>query len=168
MLEKKLLDKEVVSQPDVVLAAEKQDQSSKDVLVEVGKENAAESINVSAEKTATSEKNVAAPAPVAVNQTVSAPAVEVKSELRQAVERVMEADLKDLYLTMSPQERKLFKTKGELAAKEITGLIEKTKINLDKILKLLFDWLKVLPGVNRFFIEQEAKLKADQLLKLPK
>jgi len=109
---------------------------------------------------------------VSINTTpaiVANPApVEVKSELRQAVERVMEADLRDLYLAMTPAERQIFKKKGEETAREITSLIEKTKINLNKIIKLLFGWLRLLPGVNNYFVEQEAKLKADQLLKLPK
>jgi len=28
------------------------------------------------------------------------------------------------------------------------------------------DWLKILPGVNKFFLEQEAKIKTDKILAL--
>lgn len=93
---------------------------------------------------------------------------EVKSDLRQAVERVMEADLKDLYIAMNPTERLAFKKKGEETAREITLEVEKPRINLKRILKLLFEWLSFIPGINRFFIEQESKLKADQIIKMSK
>lgn len=93
---------------------------------------------------------------------------EVKTELRQAVERVMEADLKDLYLAMSPSERLEFKKKGEQTAQEITVEVQQPKININKILKLLFDWLRFIPGINRYFVEQEAKLKTDQIIKMSK
>jgi hypothetical protein len=33
-----------------------------------------------------------------------------------------------------------------------------------KILALIRDWLKLIPGVNRFFLEQEAKIKTDKIL----
>jgi hypothetical protein len=29
-------------------------------------------------------------------------------------------------------------------------------------------WLKLLPGVNRFFLEQEAKIKTDRIIHLKK
>jgi len=28
------------------------------------------------------------------------------------------------------------------------------------------NWLKLIPGVNKFFLEQEAKIKTDEVLKL--
>lgn len=120
---------------------------------------------------AETKKNIEVNNPTGVSSSANTNQIavtEVKSELRLAVERVMEADLRDLYLAMTPTERQIFKKKGEETAKEITSLMEKTKINLNKIIKLLFGWLRLLPGVNNYFIEQEAKLKADQLFKLPK
>jgi hypothetical protein len=94
--------------------------------------------------------------------------VEAKSELRQAIERVMEADLNELYLTMSPEERLVFKNKGEATAKEVAEQVQKPKINLSKILQLLFAWLRFIPRVNNYYLQQEAKLKADQIIKLAK
>ena len=35
-----------------------------------------------------------------------------------------------------------------------------------KIFQLILEWLKLLPGINRFFLEQEAKIKTDRIIHL--
>ena len=39
-------------------------------------------------------------------------------------------------------------------------------MKIKKIFELLLQWLKLLPGVNKFFLEQEAKIKVDQIMSL--
>lgn len=48
----------------------------------------------------------------------------------------------------------------------IGTMLQATKVQTKKIVELLLAWLRIIPGVNRFFLEQEAKIKADKLLAL--
>lgn len=85
----------------------------------------------------------------------------------QAIEKVLEEDLGEIYNSLAPAEQKLFKLKGEEAAKNIFKLVyHQSKIKVKKIIKAIRDWLKSVPGMNKFFLEQEAKLKADKIVKL--
>ena len=83
------------------------------------------------------------------------------------IEQIMEDGLGDLYNTMNYREQMVFKAKGEETAKSIFQLIyHKSKVNVKKIVKLIRNWLKLIPGVNKFFLEQEAKIKADKIIAL--
>ncbi|MBU4360476.1 hypothetical protein L6278_02075 [Candidatus Parcubacteria bacterium] len=99
--------------------------------------------------------------------TVGAPGIDIKdSPLHQSVEAILEADLEDLYFEMNEQEQKLFKETGEQITRQIINLIQSAKASFNKIFKLIRNWLKIIPGVNKFFIEQEAKIKADKVINL--
>ena len=74
--------------------------------------------------------------------------------------------LGETFLAMSPEKQKVFKEEGEKTAKKINVLLDATKINLGKIVDLIRRWLKLITGVNRFFLDQEAKLKADRIIKI--
>ena len=81
------------------------------------------------------------------------------------IESILEEDLGELYNNLTPAEQKVFKVKGEQAAREIFKLVyHQTKIKVKKIITLIRDWLKAIPGINRFFLEQEAKIKADKII----
>ena len=67
---------------------------------------------------------------------------------------------------MDPKVKVKFKAEGEAVAKNIEHLLQETKIKVKKIFKLILSWLKLIPGVNNFFIKQEAKIKTDKLIKL--
>lgn len=86
-----------------------------------------------------------------------------KTKTRVEIEKILEKDLKELYQAMSTLQRAAFKKKGEETAEQIETLMGKAKFKIRKVLRLLIDWLKLIPGVNRFFLEQEAKIKADQI-----
>jgi hypothetical protein len=85
---------------------------------------------------------------------------------QKKIEEVLESDLKDIYLSLSPEERSEFKITGEQTANMINNLIETGKAKIGKIISLIREWLSLIPGVNRFFLEQEAKIKADEILRL--
>ena len=93
---------------------------------------------------------------------------QVRDDITIKVEAIMSSGLDEAYLALAPLERQEFKLKGEETAIEIRSLLQETKIKVKKIYELLIEWLKVLPGVNRFFLEQEAKIKADQIIALHK
>ncbi len=91
---------------------------------------------------------------------------QVRDELTMKVETIMEDGLKDAFTEMTPVQKQEFKIKGEQTAIQIRQLLGVTRVKVKSVFKLLVEWLKLLPGVNRFFIEQEAKIKADKIISL--
>lgn len=91
-----------------------------------------------------------------------------KSKLLQDIERVLEEDLALLYGTLNEKQRVQFRVEGEKTAAKIETLLKKAKITLMEVIKLIRKWLVLIPGVNIFFIEKEAKIKAEKILMLRK
>jgi len=89
-----------------------------------------------------------------------------QKEKQKEIEKILEAGLEDIYLSLSPEKQREFKMEGEKTTREINILLNKTKINIGKIIALIRRWLLVIPGINKFFLEQEAKIKADEIVKL--
>jgi len=85
---------------------------------------------------------------------------------QKQIEIVLEKDLENIYLHMPVIKQREFKIKGERTAREINNLLEKTKIKIKKIINLIKKWLSIIPGINKFFLEQEAKIKADEIIKM--
>lgn len=88
--------------------------------------------------------------------------------LQKEVEGLLEEGLGDFYQELAPAEQAEFRRQGEETAIKITDLLSKAAIKVRDIIKLIRDWLKVITGVNKYFLEQEAKIKADKILKLHK
>ncbi len=83
----------------------------------------------------------------------------------QEIECILEEGLRELYLNMPHEIQPSFKKKGEETAEKIIGLIrENTKNIIWKIIKLISEWLRMIPNVKEYFVEQEAKIKADKIL----
>jgi len=101
-------------------------------------------------------------------KTAKKPAVmpTVRSAAVVAVESVLADGLTDAYARMSRPQQQAFKTSGEIAAGKISVLLQASKVKVNKIVDLIKRWLQQIPGVSRFFIEQEAKIKTDRLLAL--
>jgi len=89
-----------------------------------------------------------------------------KNEALVKIEGILEEDLEDAYFKMEPALQKKFKTKGEETAKKIEEILAKTKVKTKKIFKLILAWLKIIPGVSKFFVRQEAKIKTDKIIHL--
>lgn len=88
----------------------------------------------------------------------------IKSEFLLQVENVLAQDLGDIYEKMEPNLKLRFKIKGEEIALKIETVISEGKAKIKQILSWIKQWLKMIPGVNRFFLEQEAKIKTDRIL----
>ena len=69
---------------------------------------------------------------------------------------------------MNNQEQVAFKKAGEETVAQIDVLLSETKLRINKIIDLIKKWLKMIPGVNKFFLEQEAKIKTDKIIKIKK
>jgi hypothetical protein len=91
---------------------------------------------------------------------------QVKDEIAIKVEKILEDGLGDAYQRLSPIAKQEFKIKGEKTAAKISELLRSTHVKVKKILRLIVEWLKILPGINRFFLEQEAKIKTDRIIEL--
>lgn len=89
-----------------------------------------------------------------------------KSEELQAIEEILEEDLEEAYWQMPPKMRQQFKKHGEDTAKKIERMLRSVHLNILKVLRLLQKWLSLIPHINSFFLEQEAKIKADKIIAL--
>ena len=82
------------------------------------------------------------------------------------IEETLEKDLSELYLAM-PENKKLeFKIAGEETARKINQILSQAKFKIQAIISLIKKWLSLLPGANQFFIEQETKIKTDEIIRL--
>ena|SRR3989344_8189442 len=106
----------------------------------------------------------AASAPAIVPVAVAA----VKSEMRQRIEMVLEEDLRDAYFKMEPELQAKFKREGEQTAEKIEDLFARGKATAHKVFKLILSWLKLIPGMNKLFLKQEAKIKTDRIMGIKK
>lgn len=112
---------------------------------------------VDEETTAVDQTPATTPAPTPVP-----PEVERGAE----IERILEQDLSDVYFNLPEDKREEFRVRGEQTAQEINSLMSSAKATAHRIVKLIKSWLLLIPGVNKFFLEQEAKLKADKIIKI--
>ena len=87
-----------------------------------------------------------------------------KDRFEKEIESVLEQDLKEMYMAMDPAAKKSFKEKGEETTVKVKEILSSAKVNAKKIFHLIRDWLKMIPGVSKFFLEQEAKIKTDRLM----
>jgi len=117
------------------------------------------------------EKVVEAPATATTASSSAAPLKSVISEYEERerqIENFLARDLEEIYLGLPLNKQVEFRKTGEETARKINKLLEHTKINIGKIVVLIRKWLSLIPGVNKFFLEQEAKIKADEIIKLRK
>ncbi len=93
----------------------------------------------------------------------AAPRVD-KDRFLVGIEHILSENLADAYLALPPEKRSAFKARGEEIATKVKEMSDKGRLHVHKILHWIRDWLRMIPGVNVFFLEQEAKIKADKLL----
>lgn len=89
-----------------------------------------------------------------------------KSQTQMEIENILSENLQDIYSSMTPSQRMQFRQKGEETASKINEILKAVSVKVKQVLNLIKDWLKLIPGVNKFFLEQEAKIKTDRILAL--
>lgn len=87
-----------------------------------------------------------------------------KGDKQIKIEKILEQDLADIYSKMTPIEQQEFKKKGEETTTSIIQILNKPKFKIKNIVILIKNWLQIIPGVNKFFLEQTAKIKADKIV----
>lgn len=90
----------------------------------------------------------------------------VRDDMTLQIETIMSDGLDDAFAELTPVQQQEFKIKGEAAAQEIRQLLGAARVKVKKIFGILVDWLKMLPGINRYYLIQEAKIKTDQIMSL--
>jgi len=83
-----------------------------------------------------------------------------------AIDDVLEDGLAEIYVTLSPEKQQELKQAGEQTVRQIDQLLNHAKAQLGKIISLIRRFLLIIPGVNRFFLEQEVKIKTDKIMAL--
>lgn len=104
------------------------------------------------------------PAPTPVQPIMDQPPV--ARPLLKKIETVLSDGLSDTYQTLDPERQKEFREVGEKTASQIDQLLQAAKVQAKKIIELIVRWLKIIPGINHYYLEQEAKIKTDELIKL--
>ena len=89
-----------------------------------------------------------------------------KSATYHQVETILEEGLEESWRTMNPQEQQMFKLEGEVTTSLISDLIATAKATAEAVLDLIKNWLKLIPRVNTFFLEQQGKIKTDKIITL--
>lgn len=121
---------------------------------------------VAEQKTAPEQAGPQKSRPVTQKRPTLPPSLKNQTVIK--IEKIMEEDLNDSYQRLSPVAKQEFKLKGEQTAAQIQELLKSTHVKVKKILNLILNWLRILPGVNHFFLEQEAKIKTDKIIALNK
>ncbi len=117
-------------------------------------------------KTSTSPEQITEPQPTAPGAPVVAPTNLEQVQRLADIERILEEDLSEIYFKLPATDQASFRLKGEETARQINTLLSATTIKLKQIIDAIRGWLQLIPGVSKFFLDQEAKIKADRLLKL--
>ncbi|MCK5416131.1 hypothetical protein KAI92_01745 [Candidatus Parcubacteria bacterium] len=89
----------------------------------------------------------------------------IQEEQVKKIELILANGIEEFYREMDDRKKQEFKRVGEETAKKINKIMQSANFKVNKIIDLIKKWLKVIPGVNKFFVEQEAKIKADQIIK---
>ncbi len=89
-----------------------------------------------------------------------------KSKTRQSIENVLSDNLKSVYAVMPAGQKKKFRVVGEQTASKLELMMRGTRLKATKVLALIRHWLAIIPGANSFYLEQEAKIKTDQIFTL--
>jgi hypothetical protein len=133
---------------------------------ESGKEAKKESSAAREEAPISEQLSEAAPAtPVVL--PVAAPTAPIDPTVR-SIELILSEDMTEHFKAMSLADQAKFKAKGEETVSKLSMLVQKTSIKAKEVLKLIANWLRFIPHVNKYFLEQESKIKTDKILELHK
>jgi len=136
-----------------------------DRIQETAKEKSFEQVAV------TKETEKAKPVYVKETRTIAEPAVsdgqdDYHQRREKEIDALLSEGLSETFLAMTPEKQKVFKEEGEKTTKKINILLDATKVNIGKVINLIKHWLSLIVGANRFFLDQEAKIKADKIIRI--
>lgn len=111
-------------------------------------------------------ESVAVAAPT--NQATTAPISPVAplTPRQEAIDDILEDGLTDIYLSLSPEKQQELQKVGAQTVRQIDVLLDHVKSQWRKIMSLVRHFLSIIPGLNKFFLEQEVKIKTDRIIAL--
>ena len=111
-------------------------------------------------------ESVAVAAPT--NQATTAPISPVAplTPRQEAIDDILEDGLTDIYLSLSSEKQQELQEAGAQTVKQIDLLLDHVKSQWRKIMSLVRHFLSIIPGLNKFFLEQEVKIKTDRIIAL--
>ena len=112
------------------------------------------------------EPGGAAPPTVQQEPTTTTPQETTPDAFVSSIEATLAEGLTDAFNTMDEETQQRFKAKGEETAREIAPLLARAKVQVQKVVKLIQSWLRMIPQVNEYFLEKETKIKMDKLMAL--
>lgn len=89
-----------------------------------------------------------------------------KDNVTVEVEKILEYGLGDYIPDMPEEARERFLKKGGEVAAQVSTMVHTLNVQVNLVVTLIKEWLLTIPGVNRYYIEQESKIKTDQIVEL--
>ncbi|HBU27566.1 TPA: hypothetical protein DEB00_00425 [Candidatus Uhrbacteria bacterium] len=105
------------------------------------------------------------PATPVVIVPVATPAMKKDPQLVE-VESILSEGLNEIYGNLPQQVKPAFRAKGEEVAQTILLWKQEAKLVASRVLRLIRDWLRMVPKLNKHYLEQESKIKTDHILAL--
>jgi len=100
------------------------------------------------------------------NIVASSQALNFQKQRAAEIDQILADGLHEVFLSLTPDKQQEFKKQGEETVAKINILLSQTKTKVGQIISLIKQWLRLIPGINKFFLEQEAKIKADRIMKI--
>ena len=126
-----------------------------------------EFVTKQAEATQEKASEVSTPiAPIVLPNEISVAPTNTDAMILKKVEDILANDMDRVFLSMDAATQQRFKVKGEATARQIVGMLNKTRIKIKEVVSVIMSWLRIIPHVNKFYLEQEAKIKADEIIKM--
>lgn len=96
------------------------------------------------------------------------PVINDSAIIHKNIENVLSEGMENVYLSLDAGTQRIFKIKGEEISAKITTLILQAKVKVKEITELILEWLRIIPKVNKHYLEQEAKIKTEKILNINK
>ena len=114
----------------------------------------------------TTQSDAPVPAPSVSLPDTPEPVIDAAAEHLKRIEDVLAEDLGELYVQLPDELKPSFKAKGEEVARTIQTWMSEAKLVAGKVLDLIRGWLKMAPGLSKLYLEQESKIKTDQIMRM--
>lgn len=106
------------------------------------------------------------PADQAVGVPAPAAIAVPPDKVSEDVQKILEDGLEEAIVTMPEEAKQRFLQKGKEIGTILADMVRHYKVEVKRVLSMLKEWLTAIPGINKFFLEKEAKIKTDRILEL--
>lgn len=84
--------------------------------------------------------------------------------LRRRIEDILAEGLAKTFQALPPATQAQFKVVGEQTAVRITNEVRHRTPRLERLINAVTAWLRLIPNLNPYYLEQEAKMKVEKIL----